>query len=105
IWQPLVFENWMIQPDNRGAHWLATIARLRPGVTLDAAKHDMASLGDALRAQYPETNATARVTVMSLDDLAVGNVRRALWTMLGAVAFVLLIACANIANLLLIRAS
>jgi predicted permease len=105
VWQPLVFENWMIEPGNRGAHWLAAVARLRPGVTLDAAKRDMASLGEALRAQYPESNANARVAVMSLDDLVVGNVRRALWTMFGAVAFVLLIACANIANLLLIRAS
>ena len=105
VWQPFELEPWMIDPQNRGAHWLDAVARLRPGVTLDAAKRDMAGIGDQLRALYPESNATARVAVESLDDIMVGNVRRALWTMFGAVAFVLLIACANVANLLLIRAS
>jgi putative ABC transport system permease protein len=65
----------------------------------------MTSIGAALRAEYPESNATIRPEVVPLTDTVVGNARKTLYTMLGAVGFVLLIACANIANLLLIRAS
>ncbi len=105
IWLPMVLEDWMVDPANRGAHWLDAIARLRPGVGVDAAATDMKGIGAALQAEYPESNATIRPVVEPLIDTMVGNARTMLYTMLGAVGFVLLIACANIANLLLIRAS
>lgn len=105
LWVPLVYEDWMLQPDNRGAHFLNGIARLRTGTNLDAAKREFTAVGEALRAQYPQTNTNMRTKLERLDDVVVGNARTTLFTMLGAVGFVLLIACANIANLLLIRAS
>jgi putative ABC transport system permease protein len=104
-WLPMVFEDWMIDPANRGAHWLSAIGRLRAGVTRDAAARDLQSIGAALTAEYPESNATIKPVTQPLMDTLVGNARTGLYTMLGAVGFVLLIACANIANLLLIRAS
>ncbi|MGH7607542.1 MAG: ADOP family duplicated permease, partial [Gemmatimonadales bacterium] len=85
--------------------WLASTARLAPGVTLERTAPEvlafMARLGEA----YPEQNAGLGATVESLYTATVGDVRTALWALLGAVAFVLLIACANIGNLLLTRAS
>jgi predicted permease len=104
-WIPLVWEDWMIDPSNRGAHWLNGIARIRPGVTLDAAQREMHALGERLRAEYPKSNANIGATVVSLRERLVGNVTLVLVTMLGAVGFVLLIACANVANLLLVRAA
>jgi putative ABC transport system permease protein len=105
LWTPFELEAWMVDPENRGAHFINAIARLRPGVTEDAARRDMASLGERLRKDYPRTNASFGGTAQSLQSWVVGDVRSTLLTMFGAVAFVLLIACANVANLLLVRAS
>src|SRR6266581_965258 len=102
VWIPLSFENWMVAPDNRGAHFLSGVARLRPGVTFDPARHDVAAIAERLAAQYPESNAEFRGTIQPLAEQIVGGVKRPLYTLLGAVAFVLLIACANVANLLLV---
>jgi len=105
IWVPFVFESWMTDPDNRGAHFMTGIARLRPGVSERAAKRDMAAVGARLQAEYPKSNATFGGTAESLQQSLVGDVRGILLTMFGAVTFVLLIACANVANLLLVRAA
>jgi predicted permease len=105
IWQPFVFESWMTDPGNRGAHFMSAIARLRPGVTVDAANRELASLGTRLAREYPRTNANFSAATVQLQTAIVGNVRPLLLTMFGAVAFVLLIACANVANLLLVRAA
>lgn len=105
IWLPFELESWMTEADNRGAHFINAIARLRPGVTVDAAKRDMATVGARLRAEYPASNANFGGTTESLQTWMTGDVRPALFTMFGAVAFVLLIACANVANLLLVRAA
>jgi predicted permease len=105
LWVPFVFENWMTDPSNRGAHFMSAIARLRPGVTLDAAKRELGTVGARLRAEYPETNAKFSGTADDLRTTIVGDSQRSLLVMFGAVAFVLLIACANVANLLLVRAS
>jgi predicted permease len=104
-WMPLVFEDWMLDPANRGAHWLNAIARLRPGITPEMGRRELRSISEALAKEFPESNTTIRANVLPLGDVVVGNARATLLTMLGAVGFVLLIACANVANLLLIRAS
>jgi putative ABC transport system permease protein len=81
------------------------LARLKPGVSLEKARTDLDSIAVRLEQQYPESNKTRRVQIDRLLDHQVGNVRRALWILLGAVSFVLVIACANVANLLLARAA
>ena len=105
LWLPFVFEPWMIDPENRGAHFMSAIGRIRPGLTPDAATREMKSIGARLQAEYPKSNATFGGAAEPLQTSLTGDVRNALLTMFGAVAFVLLIACANVANLLLVRAS
>jgi putative ABC transport system permease protein len=105
VWLPLKFESWMVSPDNRGAHFLTGVARMKPGVTVDAASGDLATIAGRLATQFPESNGEFRGGAKLLADQLIGDVRRALYTMFGAVGFVLLIACANVANLLLVRAA
>ena len=105
LWLPLKFETWMTDPENRGAHFITGIGRLKPGVTATAASRDVAAIAERLSKQFPQSNAEFRGGVKPLSDQIIGDVRRALYIMLGAVGFVLLIACANVANLLLVRAA
>jgi putative ABC transport system permease protein len=105
LWTPFVIEPWMVDPENRGAHFILAVARVRPGLTADAANRDMVTVGDRLRATYPKSNANFGGTARPFQTYLTGDVRGALLTMFGAVTFVLLIACANVANLLLVRAA
>ena len=84
---------------------LYAVARLKPGMTLAAAQADMESIALNLEKQYPDINAGGRVKIQPLIEVFVGEIRRSLWVLFAAVALVLLIACANIANLLLARAA
>lgn len=91
---------------DRRISWSAhTIARLAPDATVAQAAADMDGIARNLAAAYPQADAASGITVVSLKDDIVGNVRPFLLVLLGSVAFVLLIACANIANLLLARAA
>jgi putative ABC transport system permease protein len=89
----------------RRAEFLDVIARLKPGVTVEKADADVAAVFRRLAEQYPTTNSNLRTEVIGLQDDLVGGVRPALFAFMGAVALVLLIACANVANLLLARAA
>jgi putative ABC transport system permease protein len=89
----------------RGAHFLGVIARLAPGVSGAQARVEMAGIGERLSAAFPADNATHTNSVLPLRDVLVGDIRTTLLVLLGAVALVLLIACANVAALLLARAS
>src|ERR1051325_6021315 len=90
---------------NRGSHFLRLVGRLKDGVDVKKASAEVAAIGARLEKEYPDTNTARSYYVIPLHDDLVGDVRPALLTVLAAVFFVLLIACANVANLLLARAT
>jgi predicted permease len=90
---------------NRGGHNYRTVARLAPGVSLEAANAELASLATHLARAFPDTNGRKSFVALPLRDTLVGRVRATLFVMMAAVALVLLIACANVANLVLARAA
>src|SRR5689334_178895 len=82
-----------------------TIGRLKPGVSTEQASAEMKQIAARLAQAYPDTNAEVTATVVPLRDFWFGNLRRSFWLLLGACGFVLLIACANVANLLMTQAT
>ncbi len=89
----------------RRFHFLRAFGRLKPGISLQQATADLDAVAIGLERQYPDSNTTWRLRLVPLRDEMLGDVRTPLYVLLGAVAFVLLIACANVANLLLARAA
>src|SRR5882724_2901652 len=105
MWVPVGQLSGSSDWQQRGNHpGLYAVARLKPGATLAQAQADMDNLAANLEKQYPDTNSGNRVRIRPLLEIFVSDVRGTLWVLFGAVAFVLLIACANIANLILARA-
>ena len=102
IWVPFQITNDLRQ---RRGRFASAVARLKPGVSMDQAQQEMQTIGARLAQQYPDFNTNWGVNVVPLRTQMTGEIRRPLLMLLGAVAFVLLIACANVANLLLARAS
>jgi len=102
LWTPL---NLAARANDRGGQSLRVFARLKPGVTRDQAQAETATIFRRLEQEYPAANKGLALSVDPLHEKVVGKTRRALLILFGAVGFVLLIACANVANLMMARAS
>ena len=102
FWTPLLHDTGDCA-QRRGCHDLDGIARLKPGVSVAMALADMSSIAQQLERQYPDTNRGQGASVILLRDVIVGDIRPILLTLLGGSCLLLLIACVNVANLLLVR--
>jgi predicted permease len=103
LWAPFSFMGSAAEMAERGSRGFVAVARLKPGVGLSAAQSEMDAISHRLEIAYPQTNEKRGVEVSPLDVEVFGTLRPALLTLMAAVAFVLLIACANVANLLITR--
>jgi predicted permease len=101
LWLPLVYDEEIL--GDRDSHWLKAIGRVAGGQTVDTAAREIETVGRQLAAEHRE-NTNTGLTARSLQGYMVRNVRTAMLLLLGAAGFVLLIACANVANLVLVRA-
>jgi putative ABC transport system permease protein len=105
LWVPLVLGPDDLSNNQRGAHYIRVVGRLKAGITPEQGQADLDRIERRLAEQYPDKVGEYTVRVEPLLDMFVGDVRRPLLVLLGAVMFVLLIACANVSNLLLARAT
>lgn len=105
VWVPItVIPQDDIPTRLRQVRFLSGMGRLAPGATLESARAELSGIAASLEATYPDANAGVdAASIEPLSDSVVGDVRTALWVALGAVGFILLLACANVANLLLAR--
>jgi putative ABC transport system permease protein len=107
LFVPLTFTPQQLSPQNLNNEYLSVFGRIRSGLTVQQAQAEMDNLADNVRKQYSPNTTREQwgLLLQPLNELVVGDVRFALWTLLGAVGLVLLIACANVANLTLARAA
>lgn len=103
LWIPSRFSKEKLA--NHGNHFLRVVARLKPGVSLKTANANLAIIAQQLEKEHPDSNAKVGAFAVPLREEFAGDVRSAILMLVGAVCFVLLIACANVANLLLSRAT
>jgi putative ABC transport system permease protein len=103
LWVPAQFTKERLA--NHGNHFLNVVARLKPGIPLKTANANLATIAKQLEKEHPEENAKVGAYAIPLREEISGDIRPAILVLVGAVCFVLLIACANVANLLLARAS
>nr|WP_274622148.1 ABC transporter permease [Myxococcus fulvus] len=103
LWVPVTWEGDLLNPENRGSHWLNVYGRLKPGMTLAQASQDVSAIARELEQQHPKSNTDLGLRLIPLREELVGQVQPALLVLIGAVGMVLLITCANLANLLLAR--
>ena len=103
LWVPL--DMSLENLGRRGSHSWRAIGRMKQGVTLEQARADLRTIAERLEKQFPDTNDHVDAVVIPMREELVGGFRDQLWIMFGAVGFVLLIACANVANLLLVRST
>ena len=104
LWRPMTLGDDFVKK-SRANHQLCVMAKLKEGVTRARAQSEMTAIADRLERSYPDGNQGIGVKVVPLNEQVVGNVRPALLILQGAVALVLLIACANVANLMLSRSA
>jgi putative ABC transport system permease protein len=105
LWMTKQFTGNELNDGSRGARWLMMLARVKDGASVAAADAEIERVSIEMEKQFPEQFRERRAHLVTVQEVLVGDLRKPLFIILGAVAFVLLIACANVANLMLVRAT